>query len=110
MKQHADYVTAEARRLAAEISEATAQQTNAPARNLLRESHGLAVATGIFQEHVGKLLFPSRPLSPEITEKTLMAVRQGFIKAYEQTNAELARLLDSTTKSTETGKQNVLKE
>ena len=113
MKQHADYVIAEGRRLTAEVREATSQQTDGPERNSLHETLGLSVATRLFQEHVGKLIFPSQPLSPEITEKTLMAARQGFIKAYEQVNAELARRLNSTqgtTKSIEAEKQNVLKE
>jgi hypothetical protein len=44
---------------------------------------------------VGNLLFPSQPLSPEITEKTLMAVREAFIKTYEQVNAETKRRVDS---------------
>jgi hypothetical protein len=112
MKHHADYAAAEAQRLAAGVTEATAQQTYGPARRVLDESRGLLVATGLFQNHVGGLLFPSQPLSPEITEKTLMAVRQGFIKAYEQVNAELARHLGSvqgTTKSIEAEKQSVLK-
>jgi gas vesicle protein len=112
MKQHVDYVTAEARRLTDGVREATAQQTDAPAQRFLPESHGLLVATGVFWDHVGKLLFPSQPLSPEITEKTLMAVRGAFVKAYEQVNAEVTRRMDSaqdTTKSIEAEKQNVLK-
>jgi hypothetical protein len=59
---------------------------------------------------VGKLIFPSQPLSPEVTEKTLMAVRQGFIKTYEQVNAESKRRLASangTLDSIEAEKQNV---
>jgi hypothetical protein len=113
MKHHADYVTAEARHLAAEVTEATAQQPEGPARNSLHETRGMFAATRLFQDHVGKLIFPSQPFSPEVTEKTLMAVRQGFIKAYEQVNAELARRLESvqgTPKSIEGEKQSVLKE
>jgi hypothetical protein len=114
MKHHADYATAEALRLSAEATAATAQQPDyGPARNFLHETRGLFDATRLFQEHVGRLIFPSQPLSPEATEQTLMAVRQGFIKAYERVNAELARRLESieaTTKSTEAEKQDVLKE
>ena len=109
MKQHADYMTAEARRLSDKVREATAQHQTlspdyTPARRLLDESIGLSVATGLFWQHVGKLLFPSQPLSPEITEKTLMAVREAFIKAYEKVNAETKRRVNSlegTVKSIE---------
>lgn len=55
----------------------------------MNESIGLMIATELFEQHVGNLIFPSRPLSPKITEHTLMAVRQGFIKAFEQVNAEI---------------------
>lgn len=100
MKRHADYMTAEARRLSSKVREATEQHQMlspdyTPARRLLHESIGLSVATDLFWQHVGKLLFPSQPLSPEITEKTLMAVREAFIKAYEQVNAETKRRADS---------------
>ena len=93
MKQHVDYMTAEPRRLSDEVREATAQQQvlsadYTPARRLLPESFGLSVATDVFWQHVGKLIFPSQPLSPEVTEKALMAVREGFIKTYEQVSAE----------------------
>src|ERR1700730_17793641 len=99
MKRHADYMTAEARRLSDKVRESTAQQQTlspdyTPARRLLRESIGLSDATDLFWQHVGTLLFPSQPLSPEITEKTLMAVREAFIKAYEQVNAETKRRVD----------------
>lgn len=100
MKQHADHMIAEARRLSDEVGAATAQQHGlstdyTPARRLLGESIGLSVASTLFVQHVGNLLFPSQPLSPELTEKTLMAVRQGFIKAFEQINSELKRRVDS---------------
>jgi hypothetical protein len=100
MKQHADYVTAEARRLSDEVKEVTARQQGlstdyTPARRPLHETIGLSVATNLFWQHVGKLLFPSQPHSPEITEKTLMAVREAFIKAHEQVNAETKRRVDS---------------
>src|ERR1700731_1830673 len=103
-------MAAEALRLSDEVREATAQQQvlsadYPPARRLSDESIGLSVATDLFWQHVGKLIFPSQPLSPEITEATLMAVRQGFIKAFEQVNAETKRRVDSikgaTTKSVE---------
>jgi hypothetical protein len=113
MKRHADYVTAETRQLTAKVTEATALQTDASTRKVLSESRGLMTATSLFQEHVGNLIFPSRPLSPEVTEATLMAVRQGFIKAFEQVNAETKRRVDSaeaTIKSVGAEKQNVLEE
>jgi len=113
LKRHADYVTAETRQLSAKVCEATGQQIDPSARKALDESSGLIMATGLFWKYVGKLVFPSRPLSPEVTEQTLMAVRQGIIKAYEQTNAEIGRRVEigqkATTKSIEAEKQNVLK-
>jgi hypothetical protein len=113
MKRHADYVAAETRQLTAKVAEATALQTDASARRVLDESRGLMTATSAFQLHVGNLIFPSRPLSPGVTEATLMAARQGFIKAFEQVNAETKRHLDSiqgTTKSVEAGELNVLED
>jgi hypothetical protein len=113
MKQHADYVTAETRRLTTEVTEATALQNDAAAQNVLNESRGLMLATSLFQEHVGRLIFPSQPLSPEISEKTLMDVRFGVVEAYNQVNAEVKRRLDSvqgTAKSIEAEKQNALKD
>jgi len=113
MKQHADYVTAETRQLSVKVSEATGRQSDASAQKALNESSGLIMATDFFWEHLGKLVFPSRPLSPEVTEQTLMAVRQGVVKAYEQTNAEVERRVEiakGTTKPIEAEKQNGLKD
>src|ERR1700722_13292445 len=57
MKQHADYVTAEARRLSDEVKEVTAQQQGlstdyTPATRLLHEAIGLSVATSLFWQYV----------------------------------------------------------